>query len=317
MKILLLCHRIPFPPIDGGNIAIRNLATALVTCGNQVKIISLNTIKHFVEPASLPESLKYEMKLEAIAVDTSVTPIGALLNLFTKKSYNITRFFSKTFEKRLKNILIENEYDIIQLESLFMVPYLPCIRQYSKSKVAMRAHNVEHVIWNQLHRSEKNIFKKWYLKHLAKRLKYFEVQHLNNLDAILPITMEDAAVFRSLGCTIPMLVTPLGIDLKEYETKAELNTEQCLFHLGSMQWLPNQEGVTWFLENCWQMIHAEFPELKLYLAGRGFPKQIVDAGYPQVICEGEILDSNKYSENKQIMIVPLLAGSGMRVKMLL
>ncbi len=213
-------------------------------------------------------------------------------------------------------MLQENKYDVIQLESLFMMPYLSCIRKNSKAKVVMRAHNVEHIIWEQLQRSAKNSFKKWYLRLLAKRLKSFETGHLNKLDAILPITTDDEAVFRTLGCNIPMLVTPLGIDLNDYKTNTGKKAEWCLFHLGSMNWLPNLEGVSWFLEKCWTRIHDEFPELKLYLAGRGFPKHLAEAGYQQVICEGEISDSNNYALNKQIMIVPLLSGSGMRVKII-
>lgn len=316
MNILQLCHRVPFPPTDGGNIAMLNLSMSLVSNGNRVKIFALNTIKHFVNTPSLPDYFIKEMQLEAVTTDTSINPFSAFFNLFTGKSYNISRFYNKQFEKRLKQILNENNYDVIQLESLFMLPYLSCIRKNTKAKVALRAHNVEHIIWEQLQRSTKNRLKKWYLQLLAKRLKSYEVMHLNELDAILPITADDEAVFRNLGCKIPMLVTPLGINLKDYKTTTDKKTEWCLFHLGSMNWMPNQEGVNWFLEHCWTMIHDQFPDLNLYLAGRGFPKKLAEAGYHNVICEGEISDSTNYSVNKQIMIVPLLSGSGMRVKII-
>jgi len=196
-----------------------------------------------------------------------------------------------------------------------MVPYLSCIRNHSSAKVVMRAHNVEHIIWERLHHSEKNPVRKIYLRLLAKRLKKFELNHLGELDAILPITKEDETVFRKLGCLIPLHVVPIGINPEEYNTTPD-ETEWCLFHLGSMDWMPNLEAVNWFLKNCWENIHKEIPFLKLYLAGRGFPKELMEANFPGVFCEGEISDSNNYMNRKQIMIVPLLSGSGMRVKII-
>ena len=139
---------------------------------------------------------------------------------------------------------------------------------------------------------------------------------MNKLDAILSITQEDKIIFENLGCRIPILVTPLGVDVKDIRQIENEKTEWCLFHLGAMDWMPNLEAIDWFLKNCWQMIHREFPDLKLYLAGRGFPKRLMEATLPNVICEGEISDSTNYMRNKQIMIVPLLSGSGMRVKII-
>ncbi|MCX6290977.1 MAG: glycosyltransferase [Bacteroidetes bacterium] len=316
MKILQLCHRIPFPPVDGGNIAMYNLSKSLATNGNVVKILALNTLKHFVDTDALPEHFKTATHAEGITTDTSVRFFPAFLNLFSDESYNITRFYNKRFEERLTEILKAETYDIIQLESLFMMPYLSCARKNSKAKVVMRAHNVEHIIWERLHHSEKNIFKKWYLQILARRLKKFERFHLHTLDAVLPITADDETAFRKIGCTVPMHITPLGIDTEDYPVNDPQEAEWCLFHLGSMDWMPNLEAVEWFLGNCWEKIHNEFPSLKLYLAGRGFPKHLMEAGYANVVCEGEISDSNKYMASKQIMVVPLLSGSGMRVKII-
>ena len=139
---------------------------------------------------------------------------------------------------------------------------------------------------------------------------------MNLVDGILPITKDDETIFKNLGCKVPIHVTPLGINLNDYKISEIEKPEWCLFHLGSMDWMPNLEAIDWFLGNCWKPIRIEFPGLKLFLAGRGFPKRLMEAGYPNVICEGEISDSNQYMRNKQMMIVPLLSGSGMRVKII-
>ncbi|MCL4856928.1 MAG: hypothetical protein KJZ55_06615, partial [Flavobacteriales bacterium] len=67
-----------------------------------------------------------------VFIDTEVKPLDAFLNLFTSKSYNVIRFYSKSFENVLIECLQKNVYDIIQLETLWVAPYLPTIRKYSK-----------------------------------------------------------------------------------------------------------------------------------------------------------------------------------------
>lgn len=316
MRILQVCHRIPYPPIDGGNIVMMNFALALAEAGQEVHQFALNTKKHFTNPASIPENLKNQLHFRSNVIDTKVTIAGVLLNFFTKDSYNIVRFYSAETEKELEKVLCENSFDIVQLETLFVAPYISCIRKNSNAKIVLRSHNVEHVIWERLASKEKNILKKNYLKFLSKRLKKFELQTLTEIDALVPITNVDESVFKQYGFTKPCLTLPMSLDVKEYPFHPDEEKEVCLFHLGSMDWMPNLEAVNWFLDNCWQKIHLLFPDLKLYLAGRNFPDEIKNKDHPNVICEGRIEHSNTYMQKKKIMIVPLHSGSGMRVKII-
>ena len=82
-----------------------------------------------------------------------------------------------------------------------------------------------------------------------------------------------------------------------------------------MDWMPNQEAIEWFVEKCWFDVKEKFPQMKLYLAGRGFPEslKIEDSN---IIYDDEIKNAVGYMQDKSIMIVPLLSGSGMRVKIL-
>lgn len=315
MRILQICHRVPFPPIDGGNIAMLNMAVALEENGNEVHMFALNTSKHYVEPDAFPFALKKRLHFNQSFIDTSIHPLDAFKNIFQRGSYNIERFIDASVAEDLITILKSRDFDIVQLETLFATGYIDIIRRHSKAKVILRAHNVEHIIWQRLARSEKNILKKVYLRFLARRLKTYELGVLKKIDGLVPITPVDEKIFSELRFSKPMLTLPLGIDLHDYPLPSK-KSEVALFHLGSMDWLPNIEGVKWFLEKCWPEIHRRHPELKLYLAGRNFPEEIRSAKHPNVVCEGRIENANEYISNKQIMIVPLLSGSGMRVKII-
>ena len=89
-----------------------------------------------------------------------------------------------------------------------------------------------------------------------------------------------------------------------------------LFHIGSMDWLPNTEGVEWFLDEVWPSILQEFPEITFTIAGRKIPTGISQRKDPNVIVVGEVESANAFMLSKDIMIVPILAGSGIRVKII-
>lgn len=316
MHILQLCTRVPFPPNDGGTIAMYNIAVSLMNAGCTVDVLSFNTKKHFVAEDKINCDYKNAFRLKTVFLDASVKPLAAFLNLFGKESYNISRFYIAEFEAQLIQLLAQNTSDIIQLEGLFMAPYLSVIRKHSSAKVVMRAHNIEYVIWQRLFVSEKSVIKKWYLKLLYKRLFEYEKNIVNNFDAILPLTPDDAAGFKKMGCTIPTEIIPIGINFKSYTAiKTEFN-EPSIFHLGSMDWMPNIEGIAWFLENVWQLLLNKIPTLQLFLAGKAMPQSIYKSASENLKVEGLVKDAKTFMASHQIMIVPLLSGSGMRVKIL-
>lgn len=314
MKILQLCIRIPFPPNNGGSIAMANLSKAFIRGGHEVHILAINTLKHYVDVNQLPESIRKGLHLEAVTVDTSIKPLAALLNLFSNNSYNIERFISADFEQQLIKTLSRETYDVVQLESIFMVPYLTTIRKYSKALVVLRSHNVEYQIWERLATSCSNPIKKWYLKLLTRRLKAFELGVLNQYDAIVAISERDALSFKNHGCTLPIQVTPVGVHLDDYHTKDATQEFPGLFHMGAMDWLPNIEGIQWFLDHIWADLRQVHPDLQLHLAGRHIPETFKTSNIPGVIVVGEVPDAITFMGSKTIMLVPLLSGGGMRVK---
>ena len=69
MKVLQLSNKIPYPEKDGGAIAINAVTEGLLKAGCDVKMLTMNTKKHFVEVDSIPEKFRNERHLEAVAID--------------------------------------------------------------------------------------------------------------------------------------------------------------------------------------------------------------------------------------------------------
>lgn len=317
MKILQITNKVPYPANDGGAIACLNLTRGFALLGNDVTVLAMNTLKHHTDISEIPESVKDWAEFRLVDVPARISPVEATYNLlFSGKPYNAVRFISKPFASKLKQLLKENKFDIIQLEGLYVCPYIPIIRKYSDAKIVYRAHNIEHEIWERTAALSSGL-KRFYLKILAKRIKVFEKSFINSYDLIVPITERDGIMLDKMGNKRPSHVSPTGIETTILIPHSKNLEHPSLFHIGSLDWAPNQEGLIWFIEKCWPKIHEKFPELKFYLAGRNAPDWLIKRFQaPNVVYEGEVEDAYQFMNSKSIMVVPLFSGSGMRIKII-
>ncbi len=318
LRVLQFCNKPPFPPKDGGAICMNNVSQGILDSNHHLHIISVNSQKHHVDIDELPIAYVDSTSFTAVDVDLRVKPMAAFLNLFfSKRSYNVERFYNKELDDKLIEILKNNSFDIIQMETMFLKDYIPTIRKYSKAKLVLRAHNVEFVIWQRLSLIEKKFIKRFYLNILSKRLKREEIYTLNKVDAIVTVTENDAELIKALGIKKPIESVSIGIDVtKNISTEGTMVEYPSLFHLGALDWKPNQEAVKWILDNVWPALYTEFPKLKFYIAGRRPPKWLLDSQIDGVEVVGEVDDAAAFIKSKAIMPVPLFSGSGMRVKII-
>lgn len=313
MKILLLTNRIPYPLNDGGAIGMDYFVSGYLHTGASVFMLSLNTSKHFVNTEALPSYYKQLAYFDSVYVDNHVKAIPAFLNLFTSQSYHVTRFYTRDYELKLINLLEKESFDVIHLDSIFLAFYLKSLRRYSKAKIVCRIHNVEHKIWERLALNTNFLPKKWYLNLLAGRLKKTEIATLNAVDLLLTIAPEDHTDLKQIGVNTPTLLVPFGISINT--GLADFCNSPTCFHIGSMDWLPNQEGIRWFLNDVWPLLHKEAPEVECHLAG----KKMKAEDYPKldgVYYHGEVEHAKAFIEQHNVMIVPVLSGDGIRVKIL-
>ena len=314
MKILILTHRVPFPQNGGYPIVVGNTVRGLVALGHDVSLIAINVKKQTGKLHQRDELLD-KIKYIEYNIDTRITMVEAVSNLFTRNPYNIDKYYNPGFEQLLIKNLQEKHYDIIQLEGLFVAPYLPAIRRNSKAKIVFRAHNIEHQVWQKLALQKSDPFKRWYLNLLARRVKTYELELLNKFDGIVVFTDQDKTSMLSYGTQIPIRVLPIGVDLTAYKPDHHKTEFPTLFFLGSLDWLPNREGIEWFIDNFHKDLIDGDLKVKFYVAGNNIPEAYDDYEVlGKVFIHGEVDDALEFVNSKSIMVVPLLSGGGMRVK---
>ena len=315
MRILQLCNKAPYPANDGSSIAISTLAEGLADNDIELHLLPINTKKHFKPEENIPVEFKQKTNYQSVYKNADTTISGAFLNLFSSQSYFVSRFFFKEYEERLIQKLQNNIFDIVQLEGVFMATYIPIIKHYSKAKIVLRSHNVEHQIWERHLANEKNGIKKTYLSLQNSRLKSFEINVFNQVDAIVTITDEDKKTIASICPNKPIHTCLTGINLDSYKQVTEPKHPNTLFHFASMDWMPNIEAVDWLLKEVWGDVLKQQPEAKLILAGRGMPERIKKLVAKNITIIDEVKDSSEFYQSYDIMLVPLWSGSGLRIKL--
>lgn len=318
MKILQLCKKFPYPLKDGESIAVTYLSKALNELGHEVTLLSMNTAKHYTDLSELPDEYDHYHDIHCTYLDNSIKLKDAFFNLFSKESYHVSRFVSSRFKAKLVELLEETDYDVVQLETLYLSPYVELIKKHSSAVVAMRSHNVEFEIWDRITENTSFWPKRWYLRHLTNKLKKYELDHLNDYDYLISVSDRDLKKFKQLGYKNGAMASPIGLDIDQY---VKLNRQPSskkfkIGFIGAMDWMPNVEGLHWFLESVWPQLNAEIPTAELHVAGRNTPESIRSLEIEGVTIHGEVHDAVDFTNDNDIMIVPLFSGSGMRVKIL-
>lgn len=316
MKILQLCHKPPLPKVDGGCIAMHNITDGLLKSGQDVRILVVETPKHPVKVEAFPIDYLQNTHFESIFIDTTPHLKEAVKAVLKRESYQISRFYSKSMVSKLVQILQNESFDIVHLESIYVVPYIPVIRKYSNAKIVMRMHNIEHQIWERLSNNEKHLLKKFVFGANARQLEKVEKNILKEVDGYMTISQPDYDYFFATASDKAGTVIPFGLDMENYEVEDDYipSEKPKLFHIGSMNWSPNMEGIEWFLDEVWPDIHQKYPELTFTMAGHGIPNKLYQRKDPNVLIVGSVPSANEFMLDHDLMMVPLLSGSGIRIK---
>lgn len=314
MRILLLTKKLPYPARDGEAIASSNIIRYMAEAGHQVVVISIITKKHNFSLDDVPEEIKSRVEFHLVNADTAIHFKDAVINLFSKLPYHISRFINKEITTLIEKVLQQNDFDIIQFEGLFLLPFVETIKKYSNAKLIYRSHNVEGVIWKRMAMKIKNPIKSWYLTMQANRLLKYELKMIPDTNAIVPISTADEQYYKLHFPNMSVTCIPTGIEEK-FENTVMCNSGSIYF-LGALDWLPNQQGLLWFIESVWPEVKEKIPEASLHIAGRNAPQILAEKISTKCSFYGEIDDTRKYISDKCICIVPLFAGSGLKIKII-
>lgn len=311
MRVLLISKKLPFPARDGETIALTNMLDHYKAIGADLTVMSMQTSKHPYGKEYIPKAYS-SMPFHLINVEVSNHRSLYLANLFSRRPIHVDRFYQPAFGNALHILLSNNTFDVIQLEGLVLLAYLPVIRSVTAVPVIYRSHNVEGLIWQRLSRSSKGLLFRWYYNLQGKRLWKWERKNFTSAEAVLAISSDDTTTYREWSPYFPVEYLPVSLpDIPVFDSRPQQFTAA---FIGALDWLPNRKGIEVFLQEAWPIVRGAIPEATLHLAGRHAPEGWSDSLPEGVVWHGEVENAHAYMQQYAVSIVPLWAGSGLKIK---
>ena len=215
----------------------------------------------------------------------------------------------------LSRVVKQQKFDFVILENLLTLHAVSVIRKYDPSvSIIYDAHNVDSILVEE--GVDKYTMDAGYLKKVQKT----EGALHKKVNAILACSEHNRIQFLEMNDhKVTTVVIPNGVSIgRMYDEGVKQVLPEYILFCGALWTLPNSEGLFWFYKNIWPRIKSIFPLLKLLIVGSGQLPPRYDELYKDtsLVFTGSVEDVKPWYNKASIAIVPLLSGSGTRLKIL-
>jgi len=327
MNILFLTQILPYPPDSGPKVKTWHVLRYLSQRGHKIILAS------FVRPEEEP----YVETVRGICSDVHIVPIRRsrladvvflLRSQFSKRPFLIERDDLPEMRSLVNRIVETESIDVIHADQLTMTQFaLPIAHQpYGKPALVFDAHNA---VWTIVDRSQESahLLLKPILALEAQRIRHHESQIVTQFDHTLTVSEQDKlALLEAIpkGTQKDLLdqkitVIPIAVDTVELTPTHRKKGSSNILTLGTLHYPPNADGIRWFANEVFPIILQNMPEATLTIVGKNPPLDFIQMAEvnPNVIkVTGYVLDLIPYFEAASMLVVPVRAGGGIRVRIL-
>jgi glycosyltransferase involved in cell wall biosynthesis len=183
--------------------------------------------------------------------------------------------------------------------------------------VVLFQHNVEAMIWKRHYEVQTNRVKKAYLYGQWQKMRRFEKEMCRRFDSVIAVSADDRDQMKREYGAEAVFDVPTGVDVEFFRPSGAVQAEKHgIVFTGSMDWLPNEDAIRYFMREIMPLIKNKVPDATLTVVGRNPPPALVDRSKedPSLVITGRVDDVRPYIENAAVYIVPLRIGGGTRLK---
>jgi len=310
----MLTQVLPYPPDSGPKIKTYNV----------IKYLSQRhrvTLASFVRGDQLEHARRLEHYCQAVhtvQMERNVARDGLAMvrSLLTGQPWMMVRDDRQAMRALVDRLAAEQHFDVAHADQLNMGQYAERVPGAFK---VMDAHNALWLLYQRLWATMSPGPRKWLLGRDWRLLKSYEGRLAREFDALLAVSPEDkAALQEAAGQPVDATVIPIAIDTDEIQVVEREAEPGHILHIGTMYWPPNIDAVNWFVREIYPLIRQQRPDVQFDVVGSRPPADLLalnDTGQG-INVTGYVEDPTPYQQRAAVMIVPLLAGGGMRVKIL-
>jgi glycosyltransferase involved in cell wall biosynthesis len=238
--------------------------------------------------------------------------VALLRNLFSPLPYAIARYDSPELRDRVRSLA--GTADLIVCDFLTSSLNLP---DDLPAPVVLFEHNVEAMIWQRHVSVPQQPVRRAYMRLQWRRMRRHESRECRRFAHVIAVSSIDAEVIRREYAVASVGCVPTGVDLGYFSaSRPRLRDSRELVFVGSMDWMPNEEGIRWFASDVFGALQKRIVEARLVVVGRSPSPAMraLAARNPAIEVTGTVDDVRPYLQRAGVCVVPLRIGGGTRLK---
>jgi sugar transferase (PEP-CTERM/EpsH1 system associated) len=315
--LLLLVHRIPYPPNKGDKIRSFNL----------LKYLSKTYDVYLGAFIDDPEDKKHTDKLNDYCIETCLIDINpmkrkliSLTGILSGEALSVPYYYHKQMQQWVNQMVAKNSIKKLFVYSSPMAQY---IRSFTDNEMKIIDFvDVDSEKWKQYSEKHSGVMK-WVYEREAEKLFHYEKTIAGEFDCSLFVSENEANVFKQLASEVADKIQYYsnGVDTHYFSPEIELEnpytTKQNIVFTGAMDYWANQEAVIWFAEKIFPGIMAEQPDASFYIVGSRPSEKIKQlANNAGIYVTGGVNDIRPYILYASLVTAPLRIARGIQNKVL-
>jgi glycosyltransferase involved in cell wall biosynthesis len=307
VKVLIATPFAPVPPDFGGGLRVYHLIRQ-VAKRHRVTVLTYGMPQ---DAARLRKEFDLpQVRVVAPTWKAASRLAGQLFSTFTRHSFSQQSLTGAAFQAELDDLLRDESFDVVQTEFSNLGPFVLKTRALK----VLDAHNVEYDNFRRMYESSPWGIRKLHYGLEHQRMKADELACCRMQDVLLTTSERDKELFRK-DVQTPTFVVPNGMDGAYFTPRSDVEVEpDSIVFTGMMGYVPNHDGINWFLDEVLPLIAAKVPKVKLYVVGKNPPESITRRASERVVVTGTVPDVRPFVWRSSVYVVPLRMGGGTRLK---
>jgi polysaccharide biosynthesis protein PslH len=236
------------------------------------------------------------------------------LNLASSLPYALQKYRSAAMRLAIEREISRNQYDVVVCD--FLVPSVNFKARSGITSVLFQ-HNVESMIWRRHYETQTNPAKRAFFRNQWRKMLAYERAVCRSFDAVVAVSEVDRDLMRDEFGISAVYDVPTGVDTDYFRPSDEAIKERDnIVFAGSMDWLPNQDGIRFFTEQVMPRIKQSIPGVRLTVVGRNPHPSLIEMSKrdSRIVVTGRVEDVRPYVDRAAVYVVPLRIGGGTRLK---
>lgn len=325
-RLLFVTEKFPYPVDDGGQIRTYNVLKELARELSVTLIGLAPPSPSDVEPI---RELGVEVRVFARRRPRWKGPWYAAQALATREPYPLRKNFSRAMLDAIRAELASGSVAFVHFNHIDAVQYVEHLGELPQHvRTVFDTHNVLTTTYERLVETAPDPLRRAYCWLQWHKMHRYEPQVMRRVDRVLACSEVERKLLRTRGID-NVLVVPNGVDTQLFAPRPESASSPVadgrparegpcqLVFTGGMDYLPNQDGVRWFITEVVPELEKVLPDFKLTVVGKNPPHSLAAlARAGRIEFTGRVDDVRPYTAAADVFVVPLRIGGGTRLKIL-